>query len=66
MDEVTKNKPRFTYVIEYVKKIPSKRSYSNIQECADVAMSFGQSKFGEKLLNVKIVNDGQVIASWRQ
>ena len=57
---------KFTYNIEYIEHLPSKRSYSNFEECANASLSFGQAKFGNKLMNVKILKDGVIVSSWRQ
>ena len=39
---------KFMYIIEYVEHLPSKRSYSNFEECANASLSFGQARFGNK------------------
>ena len=57
--------PKFTYVIEYVECLLSKRSYSNIHECANAGLSFGQSKFESKLINVRVLKNGEIVSSWR-
>ena len=57
---------KYTYVIEHVSHLPSKRSYDSLEECARAGLSFGQAKFGEKLVDVKVMQDGKIIASWQQ
>ena len=57
---------KYTYVVEYREKKPSKKSYTNVQECADAGLQYGSSNFGKKLINVSVLENGKVIGSWRQ
>ena len=67
MDSQTKDKcEKYTFVIEHINHLPSKRSYNSVEECASAGLSFGQAKFGEKLVNVTVLQDGWSIVSWRQ
>ena len=57
---------RYTYVIEYEERLPSKKSYREAQECAKAGLEYGQARFASRLKNVKVLKDGKVIDSWRQ
>ena len=57
---------KYTYVVEYVEKKPSKKSYVSAQECADAGLQYGKSTFGKRLVNVSVLEDGKVIGSWQQ
>ena len=57
---------KVTYAIEYVECLPSNRSYSNIHQCANAGLSFGQCKFENKLINVRVLKNGEIVSSWRQ
>ena len=57
---------KFTCIIGYVEQLPSKCSYSKFEECANASISFGQAKFGNNLMKVKILKDGVIVSSWRE
>ena len=57
---------KYTYVVEYLEKIPSKKSYLDAQECAEAGLSYGKSRFANRLVTVRILKDGEVTVSWPQ
>ena len=67
IDSQTKdNHEKYTFIIEPINHLPSKRSYNSVEECASASLSFGQAKFVEKLVNVTVLQDGRSIVSWQQ
>ena len=56
----------YTYIVEYVETIPSKKSYREAQGCAVVGLQYGKARFGCRLVNVRVLKDGKVIESWQQ
>ena len=57
---------KYTYTIEYLEKLPSKKKYADAKECAMAGLQYGQARFGNNLINVRVLKDGQVIESWQQ
>ena len=57
---------KYTYRIEYVEKLPSKKNYIDARECAMVGLQYGKARFGSNLINVRVLKDGKVIDSWQQ
>ena len=57
---------KYTYVVEYLDKIPSKKSYIEAQECAEAGLSYGKSRFANRLVAVKVLKNGNVMHSWPQ
>ena len=55
---------RYSYIVEYVEKLPSKKSYTDIQECAKAGLQYGTSRFGKRLVNVKVLKDGKFVEAW--
>ena len=53
---------KYTYTIE----LPSKKKYADAKECAMAGLQYGQARFGNNLINVRVLKDGQVIESWQQ
>lgn len=56
---------KFTYVLEVKTNISSKYWYNNASECAQKGLAFGQSKYGQDLLNVHIYKDEKKVESWK-
>ena len=56
----------YTYVVEYVEKLPSKKSYVTAQECAEAGLCYGKSRFVNRLVAVKVLKNGTVTHSWPQ
>ena len=54
---------KYTYRIEYVEKLLSKKNYVNAQECALAGLQYGKARFGNKLINVRVLKDGKVVES---
>ena len=57
---------RYTYRIEYLEKLPSKKNYGDAKECAMAGLQYGQARFGKDLIDVKVLKDGKVVESWQQ
>ena len=57
---------RYTYRIEYLEKLPSKKDYADAKECAMAGLQYGQARFGKDLIDVKVLKDGKVVESWQQ
>ena len=57
---------KYTYAIDYMETIPSKKSYNTAQECAEAGLKCGKSKFCGRLVKVKVLKDGKVIDTWQQ
>ena len=57
---------KYTYAIDYLETLPSKKSYLGAQECADAALKYGKSRFKNRLVNIKILKDGKVVDTWQQ
>ena len=57
---------RYTYIVEYVETIESKKSYREAQECAVAGLQYGKARFGSRLVNVRVLKDGKVVESWQQ
>ena len=58
-------KGKYTYIIEYSERIPSKRSFNSAQECAQQAVQFAESKYKDKLINIYIMRDDKLIESMK-
>jgi phosphoribosyl 1,2-cyclic phosphodiesterase len=56
-------KGKYSYVIEYKERIPSKRSFNSAEECAELALQIAESKYKEKLINIHILMDDKHIES---
>lgn len=57
---------KYTYEVEYIEKIPSKKYYEDAIECANAGLQYGQSRFASRLVKVSLLRDGQIIDSWQQ
>ena len=57
---------KYTYKIEYVEKQPSKKNYVDARECAMAGLQYGKARFGNDLINVRVLKDSKVIESWQQ
>ena len=57
---------KYTYRIEYLEKLPSKKNYADAKECAMAGLQYGHARFGNNLINVRVLKDGQVVESWQQ
>ena len=56
---------KYTYRIEYLEKLPSKKN-TDAKGCAMVGLQYGQARFGNNLINLRVLKDGKVIESWQQ
>ena len=56
----------YTYVVEYVEKLPSKKSYVTAQECEEAGLSYGKSRFANHLVAIKVLKNGTVTQPWPQ
>ena len=56
---------KYTYRIEYLEKLPSKKN-ADAKECAMVGLQYGQARFGNNLINLRVLKDSKVIESWQQ
>lgn len=54
---------KFSYVIIAEEHYPSKRSFTTAQEAADYALAFATAKYGDKLINIKVLENDAVIDS---
>ena len=57
---------KYTYRIEYVKKLQSKKNYVDDRECAMAGLQYGKARFGNNLINMRVLKDGKVVESWQQ
>lgn len=58
---------RYTYVLEFKERIPSKKWYTDPTQCAQQGLSYGTAKYGEeKLLNVHVMENDKIIESWKK
>ena len=57
---------KYTFVLEVVERLPSKRSFTTAQEAADIGLRQGQQKYKDKLLNVYVLEDQRVLTSWKE
>ena len=57
---------KYTYLVEYVEGLPSKKSYREAQECAEAGLKYGKARFGDRLINIKVLREGKFLDSWRQ
>ena len=58
--------PKYTFVWEVKERIPSKRSYDSAQEAVEMGLHQGLEKYKDKLLNVYVMNGGEVLGSWKE
>ena len=56
-------KDKYSYIIEYSERLPSKRSFNNARECAQQAVQFAEAKYKDKLINIHIMKDDKHIES---
>lgn len=56
---------KYTYLIEYIDKLPSKKSYDSAQECADEGLKTARTRFGEKVVNVHVLCGDKRLDSWK-
>ena len=57
---------KYTFVLEVIERIPSKRSYNTAQEAAEIGLSQGMGKYKDKLVNVHVMKDQEVLESWKK
>ena len=49
---------KYTYRIEYVEKLPSKKNYVDARESAMAGFQYGKARFVNDLINVRVLKDG--------
>ena len=49
-----------------MEKLLSKKNYVDARECAMAGLQYGKARFGNDLINVRVLKDGKVIESWQQ
>ena len=57
---------KYTYRIEYLEKLPSKKNYLDAKECVLAGLQYGQARLGKDLIYVRVLKDGKVVESWQQ
>ena len=57
---------KYTNRIEYLEKLPSKKNYVDVRECAMAGLQYGKAKFGNNLINMRVLKEGKVVESWQQ
>lgn len=57
---------KYTYVLTIREDVPSKRSFLSAQEAADNALAFGVARYGDNLLNIKVLCGTETIDSLRK
>jgi hypothetical protein len=56
---------KYTFVLEVKESLPSKHSYTTAQEAADIGLRQGLEKYGDKLMNVYVLEKDKAIGSWK-
>lgn len=58
---------RYVYVVEYVEKLPSKKSYADPKQCAQEGLTYAKAKYKDNLLKVHVLDDkNNLLETWHK